>query len=137
MFAPLVAKTLFELPYWVAITWMIVWAVLGYIFAPYGMWKHNRAQIAAPVHTSTRNSRAEAMPFNSDVRSASGHLQTSAQTEGKSALPPGTDIERPLRHVRVVPTANSCVAAVRRYSITLSARARSSGGMVRPSAFAV
>jgi hypothetical protein len=47
MFAPLVAKTLFELPYWAAITWMIVWAVLGYIFAPYGMWKHHRAQIAS------------------------------------------------------------------------------------------
>jgi hypothetical protein len=37
---------LFELPNWVAMTWMIVWAVLGYIFAPYGMWKHHRAQIA-------------------------------------------------------------------------------------------
>jgi hypothetical protein len=46
MFAPLVAKTLLELPNWVAMTWMIVWAVLGYIFAPYGMWKHHRAQIA-------------------------------------------------------------------------------------------
>jgi hypothetical protein len=29
-----------------AMTWMIVWAVLGYIFAPYGMWKHHRAQTA-------------------------------------------------------------------------------------------
>jgi hypothetical protein len=48
MFAPLVAKTLLELPNWAAITWMIVWAVLGYIFAPYGMWKHHRAQIASP-----------------------------------------------------------------------------------------
>src|SRR5262245_56305392 len=48
MFAPLVAKTLFELPTWVAMTWMIVWALLGYIFAPYGMWKHHRAQIASP-----------------------------------------------------------------------------------------
>jgi len=47
MFAPLAAKTLLELPYWVAITWMIVWAFLGYIFAPYGMWKHHRAQIAS------------------------------------------------------------------------------------------
>ena len=37
MFAPLVAKTLFELPNWVAMTGMIGWAVLGYIFAPYGM----------------------------------------------------------------------------------------------------
>ena len=48
VFAPLVAKTLFELPNWVAMTWMIVWALLGYIFAPYGMWKHHRAQIASP-----------------------------------------------------------------------------------------
>ena len=31
MFAPLWAKTLVELPYWVAITWMIGWALLGYI----------------------------------------------------------------------------------------------------------
>jgi|GEM_PF-526377 protein-S-isoprenylcysteine O-methyltransferase Ste14 len=46
MFAPLVAKTLLELPNWMAMTWMIVWAVLGYIFAPYGMWKHHRAQTA-------------------------------------------------------------------------------------------
>jgi len=37
---------LLELPNWVAMTWMIVWAVLGYIFAPYGMWKHHRAQLA-------------------------------------------------------------------------------------------
>ena len=29
MFAPLVAKTLFELPNWAAMTWMIVWALLG------------------------------------------------------------------------------------------------------------
>jgi hypothetical protein len=46
MFAPLAAKALIELPNWVAITWMIGWAVLGYIFAPYGMWKHHRAEIA-------------------------------------------------------------------------------------------
>jgi hypothetical protein len=26
---------------------MIVWAFLGYIFAPYGMWKHHRNQIAS------------------------------------------------------------------------------------------
>ena len=45
MFAPLASKTLLELPNWVAVTWMIVWAFLGYIFAPYGMWKHHRTQI--------------------------------------------------------------------------------------------
>ena len=32
MFAPLASKTLLELPNWVAVTWMIVWAFLGYIF---------------------------------------------------------------------------------------------------------
>jgi hypothetical protein len=47
MFAPLASKTLVELPNWVAVTWMIVWAFLGYIFAPYGMWKHHRTQIAS------------------------------------------------------------------------------------------
>ena len=33
------------LPNWVAVTWMILWAFLGYIFAPYGMWKHHRTQL--------------------------------------------------------------------------------------------
>jgi hypothetical protein len=36
-----------QLPEWAAITWMISWASLGYIFAPYGMWKHHRAQTAS------------------------------------------------------------------------------------------
>ena len=47
MFAPLVAKAFVQLPNWIAITWMIGWALLGYIFAPYGMWKHHRTQIAS------------------------------------------------------------------------------------------
>jgi hypothetical protein len=42
MFAPLGAKMLVQFPNWVAITWMIGWALLGYIFAPYGMWKAQR-----------------------------------------------------------------------------------------------
>ena len=42
MFAPLAAKTLVELPNSIGIPWMIGWAVLGYIFAPYGMWKAQR-----------------------------------------------------------------------------------------------
>jgi len=46
MFAPLAVRTLLELPNWLAISWMIVWAMLGYVFAPYGMWKHHRNQIA-------------------------------------------------------------------------------------------
>jgi hypothetical protein len=44
MFAPLAARTLTELPNWLAMTWMIGWALLGYIFAPYGMWRHHRTQ---------------------------------------------------------------------------------------------
>ena len=46
MFVPLGAKTLVQLPEWAAISWMVGWATLGYIFAPYGMWKQHRAQIA-------------------------------------------------------------------------------------------
>ena len=37
MFAPLTAKMFVELPNAVAIPWMIGWAFLSYIFAPYGM----------------------------------------------------------------------------------------------------
>ena len=52
MFAPLGARTLVlvDLPSWFMISWMLVWAILGYVFAPYGMWKHHRAQTA---HAST------------------------------------------------------------------------------------
>ena len=46
MFVPLAARTFVQLPTWLAITWMVGWALLGYVFAPYGMWKHHRAQIA-------------------------------------------------------------------------------------------
>ena len=42
MFAPLGVKMLVQFPNWVAITWMIGWALLGYIFAPYGMCKAQR-----------------------------------------------------------------------------------------------
>jgi hypothetical protein len=45
MFVPLGARTLVQLPDWAAVTWMIGWAVFGYIFAPYGMWKQHRAQV--------------------------------------------------------------------------------------------
>jgi hypothetical protein len=47
MLVPIWARTLVELPNWVAMMWMICWALLGYVFAPYGMWKHHRTQIAA------------------------------------------------------------------------------------------
>ena len=47
MFAPLAARTFVQLPTWLSITWMVAWALLGYVFAPYGMWKHHRAQVAS------------------------------------------------------------------------------------------
>ncbi len=48
MFGPLAAKTiaLVQVPSWFMIAWMLVWALVSYVFAPYGMWKHNRAQSA-------------------------------------------------------------------------------------------
>jgi hypothetical protein len=48
MFAPLAAKGIafVSLPSWVMIAWMLVWALLSYVFAPYGMWKHYRTQSA-------------------------------------------------------------------------------------------
>jgi hypothetical protein len=43
--APLWVRTFMELPAWLPIIWMIGWASLSYVFAPYGMWKHQRARI--------------------------------------------------------------------------------------------
>ena len=57
MFLPLGARTLVQLPEWVPMTWMIGWALLGYIFAPYGMWKHHRAQIANSIQPSQKEPR--------------------------------------------------------------------------------
>jgi uncharacterized BrkB/YihY/UPF0761 family membrane protein len=45
MFAPLGLKTIISLPQWAAVTWMIGWAGLGYLFAPFGMWKAQRKKI--------------------------------------------------------------------------------------------
>jgi hypothetical protein len=45
MCAPLAVKALVPLPTWGASIWMIVWAFLGYVFAPYGLWKHQRAPV--------------------------------------------------------------------------------------------
>ena len=42
MFAPLGVKTFVQLPNWVTISWMVGWALFGYVFAPYGMWKAQR-----------------------------------------------------------------------------------------------
>jgi hypothetical protein len=44
MFVPVWAKAFVQLPTWLSVTWMVAWALLGYVFAPYGMWKHHRAQ---------------------------------------------------------------------------------------------
>ena len=48
MFAPLGIRTFVELPGWLAISWMLGWALMGYVFAPYGMWKHHHAQASNP-----------------------------------------------------------------------------------------
>src|SRR5258706_12454259 len=55
-----------------------------------------------------------------------------------SALPPRADIARRSRHVRFVPSRDSCTAAkLQSYSITSSAVVRMSGGTVRASVLAV
>jgi hypothetical protein len=57
MFVPLWTKTLLPpLPTWAAITWMTGWALLGYIFAPYGLWKHQRAQNSKPNNSNLSGS---------------------------------------------------------------------------------
>jgi len=45
MFAPLGVRTFVTLPEWAAVTWMISWAALGYLFAPFGIWKAQRKKI--------------------------------------------------------------------------------------------
>ena len=49
IFAPLGARTFIQVPMWLAIIWMTGWSLLGYVFAPYGMWRHHRAQIASSI----------------------------------------------------------------------------------------
>ena len=44
MCVPLVLNALIPFPAWAASLWMIIWALLGYVFAPYGLWKHQRAR---------------------------------------------------------------------------------------------
>jgi hypothetical protein len=56
IFAPLGISTfVFDLPNWIAFTWMVGWSSLGYVFAPYGMWRYHRAQVGgeAPVEKKT------------------------------------------------------------------------------------
>ena len=50
IFVPLGANTLLPLPVWVRLAWMAGWGLLSYICAPFGMWKHHRAQIAGAFH---------------------------------------------------------------------------------------
>jgi hypothetical protein len=69
---------LLELPNWVAVMWMIVWAFLGYIFAPYGMWKHHRAQIDDP--------RIDLVCITSSVLANSFKLQTQWLLTGLTSL---------------------------------------------------
>ena len=45
MFIPLGLKTIVELPQRAAVTWMIGWAAVGYLFAPFGLWKTQRKKI--------------------------------------------------------------------------------------------
>ena len=70
--------------------------------------------------------------------SALGQKQTFAVQKSMSALLLKADMCSANAHVCFVPKADSCTAAnTNRYSITLSARERSEGGTVRPSALAV
>ena len=70
--------------------------------------------------------------------SALGQKQTSAHVRVMSALPPKADIGTQSRNVRFVPKADILRGGRDwRYSITSSATARSCGGNVSPSAFAV
>jgi hypothetical protein len=55
--------------------------------------------------------------------SETGQKRKSWPSSGTSALPPITDMQRPLRYVRFVPFPDSCAAAWRSYSIASSARA--------------
>jgi hypothetical protein len=45
MFAPLSMRTIVTVPEWAAVAWMASWAALGYLFAPYSMWKAQRRKI--------------------------------------------------------------------------------------------
>src|SRR5262249_22861154 len=114
MFAPLVAKTLFELPNWVAMTWMIVWALLGYIFAPYGMWKHHRAQIASPGQRDRKKPRTEARDVRDELALRTGHRRLKA-VPGKGPRPcrlwvvtVGDDQNNAATHVCFAPIASDC-----------------------------
>ena len=54
MFAPLGLRAIMGLPTWIAIAWMLGCAVLSYVFAPFGMWRHQRAQIERSRHPDVK-----------------------------------------------------------------------------------
>ena len=61
MFVPLAAGTLVQLPQWVAMTWMVGWALLGYIFAPCGNTTVRRLQAQ---FSQTKNSRSRGLCYS-------------------------------------------------------------------------
>jgi hypothetical protein len=73
--------------------------------------------------------------------SASGQHRFFDDLGSTSALPPKAAAERTSVHISKVPTTDSCALANHAhelaYSITSSARARKSAGIVNPSALAV
>jgi pimeloyl-ACP methyl ester carboxylesterase len=83
MFAPLGAKALIfvNLPTWLVVPWMLAWAILGYVIAPYGLWKHYRAQIAAAAKLS-----AFAVVAMFCASTAPGHTQESSAQERKADI---------------------------------------------------
>jgi len=50
IFVPLAVNTFLPLPVWLRLAWVAGWGLLSYICAPFGMWKHHRAQIAGAIH---------------------------------------------------------------------------------------
>ena len=59
MFIPAGLRTLVQLPDWLAYSWMISWAVGGYVVAPYGMWKQQRAEAAKSNAPEGKRSQLE------------------------------------------------------------------------------
>ena len=51
MFAPMGIRTVVEFPNWIGLTWMLGYSLLSIVFAPYGMWKQQRAQMLKPKPT--------------------------------------------------------------------------------------
>jgi hypothetical protein len=58
IFVPLGANTFLPLPVWLRLAWMAGWGLLSYICAPFGMWKHHRAQISSWQRCGLRSNRS-------------------------------------------------------------------------------